>query len=155
MSLRSSLRRIAQAGIMRGVDPLEERMLPRRRSSSCVVAGREEQGTSPPLLGGFRQRRLGHTRRADGPHFVDRSLLPGQGSSREEYKRSATEFHAAFSNTGFTIEDQIAEGDKVVTKFSLMSIHRSEFLGVPPSGEVRVYSSIRIRRTGRGKITGG
>jgi predicted ester cyclase len=152
MSLRSSLRRIAQAGIMRGVDPLEERMLARRRSSSCFVAGRGEQGTSPPLL---RQRRLGHTRRADGPHFADRSLLPGQGSSREEYKRLATEFRAAFSNTGFTIEDQIAEGDKVVTKFSLMSIHRSEFLGVPPSGEVRVYSSIRIRRTGRGKITGG
>lgn len=35
------------------------------------------------------------------PDFVDRSLLPGRGSSREGYKRSATEF----SVTDFTIED--------------------------------------------------
>jgi len=41
------------------------------------------------------------------PDFVDRSLLPGQGSSREEYKRSAAEFYAAFSMPDFTIEDQI------------------------------------------------
>ena len=87
------------------------------------------------------------------PDFVDRSLLPGQGSSREEYKRSAAEFRAAFSIADFTIEDQIVQGDKVVTKFSLMSIHRGEFLGVPPSGEVGEYSSIRIHRIVGGKIT--
>jgi predicted ester cyclase len=87
------------------------------------------------------------------PDFVDRSLLPGQGSSREEYKRSATELNAAFPNTGFTIEYQIAEGDMVVTKFSMMTIHRGEFLGVPPSGEVGEYSSIRIHRVAGDKIT--
>ena len=86
------------------------------------------------------------------PDFVDRSLLPGQGSSREEYKRSAAEFHAAFLNTGFNIEDQIAQGDKVMTKFSLMSVHRGEFLGVPPSGEVGTYSSIRIHGIVGGRI---
>jgi predicted ester cyclase len=85
--------------------------------------------------------------------FTDRSLLPGQGSSREEYKRSVTEFNSAFSFADFTIESQIAEGDMVVTKFSTRCIHRGEFLGVPPSGEVGVYSSIRIYRIVGGKIT--
>ena len=85
--------------------------------------------------------------------FIDRSLLPGQGSSREEYKRSVTEFQAAFSFTYLTIEYQIAEGDMVVTKFSTRCIHRGEFLGVPPSGEEGTYSTIRIHRIAGGKLT--
>jgi serine phosphatase RsbU (regulator of sigma subunit)/predicted ester cyclase len=85
--------------------------------------------------------------------FTDRNLLPGQGSSREEYKQSVTEFHDAFSFADFTIEYQIAEEDMVVTKFSTRCIHRGEFLGVPPSGEVGVYSSICIHRIMGGKIT--
>jgi predicted ester cyclase len=87
------------------------------------------------------------------PDFVDRSLLPGQGPSREGYKRSITEFRAAFSFADLTIEDQIAEGDMVVTKFSTRCIHRGEFLGVPPGGEVGVYSSIRIHRIVGSRIT--
>jgi predicted ester cyclase len=87
------------------------------------------------------------------PGFVDRGLLPGQVSSREGYKRSITEFRAAFSFDDLTIEYQIAEGDMVVTKFSTRCIHRGEFLGVPPSGEEATYSSIRIHRMVGGKIT--
>jgi len=87
------------------------------------------------------------------PDFVDRSLLPGQGSSRVEYKRSVTEFQAALSFADLTFEYQIAEGEMVVTKFSTRCIHRGEFLGVPPSGEEGTYSSIRIHRIVGGKVT--
>jgi predicted ester cyclase len=87
------------------------------------------------------------------PDFVDRSLLPGQESSREGYKRSITEFRAAFSFADLTIENQISEGAMVVTKFSTRCIHRGEFLGVPPSGEEATYSTIRIHRVVGGKIT--
>jgi predicted ester cyclase len=87
------------------------------------------------------------------PEFVDHSLLPGQGSSREGYKESGAEFRAAFSIADFTIEDQIVQGEKVVTKFSMRFIHRGEILGVPPSGEVGEYSSIKIHRIVEGKIT--
>src|SRR3712207_5005951 len=52
------------------------------------------------------------------PDFVDRSLLPGQGPSREEFKRSAAEILAAFSVVGFAIETQIAEGDLVATRYT-------------------------------------
>ena len=87
------------------------------------------------------------------PDFVDRSLLPGQGSSREEYKQSVAEFYAAFAIADFTIEAQIAEGEMVVTKFSTRCIHRGKYLGVPPSGEVATYSSIKIHRIVGGTIT--
>jgi predicted ester cyclase len=80
-------------------------------------------------------------------------LLPSQVSSREEYKRSVTEFHAAFSHTGFTIEDQVVQGDKVVTKFSMTTTHRGTFLGAFPSGEEGIYSGIRIHRIVGDKIT--
>jgi predicted ester cyclase len=87
------------------------------------------------------------------PDFVDRSLLPGQGSSLEEYKQWAAVAYAAFSFADFTIEDQVVQGDKVVTRFSTRCTHRGEFLGVPPSGEVGEYSSIRIHSIVGGKIT--
>ena len=87
------------------------------------------------------------------PDFVDHSLLPGQASSREGYKQSAAEFYAAFSFADLTIEAQIAEGEMVVTRFSTRCIQRGEFLGVPPSGEVGTYSTIRINRIVGGKIT--
>jgi predicted ester cyclase len=87
------------------------------------------------------------------PDFVDRSLLPGQGSSREGYKSSVTEFQAALSFADLTFEYQVAEGDMVVTKFSTRCIHRGEFLGVPPSGEEGIYSSIRIHRIAGDQVT--
>ena len=105
------------------------------------------------LLEGFVSGDLDTIDEVLAPDFVDRSLLPGQGSSREGYKRSVTEFRAAFSVADFTFEYQIAEGDMVVTKFSARCIHRGEFLGVPPSGEEGTYSTIRINRIVRGKVT--
>ena len=105
------------------------------------------------LLEAFVNRELDTVEELLAPTFTDRSLLPGQGSSREEYNRSVTEFHAALSFADVTFEYQIAEGDIVVTKFSARCIHQGEFLGVPPSGEEGTYSSIRIHRIVGGKVT--
>jgi predicted ester cyclase len=69
------------------------------------------------------------------PDFVDRSVLPGQGSSREEYKQSVVDMLGAFSNTSFTVESQIAEGDIVASRFTGRSVHRGTFLGVAPTGD--------------------
>jgi ketosteroid isomerase-like protein len=45
------------------------------------------------------------------PDFVDRSLMPGQGPTREDYKLSMKESNDAFPITSITIEEQVAEGD--------------------------------------------
>jgi predicted ester cyclase len=121
----------------------------------AVVSSEQEKNKALArrFLEGFLNGDLETIDEGLAPDFTDRSLLPGQGSSREEYMRSVTAFRAAFSFADFTFEYQIAEGDMVVTKFSTRCIHRGEFLGVPPSGEVGVYSSIRIHRIAGGKIT--
>ena len=80
------------------------------------------------------------------PNFVDRSLLPGQGPTREDFKRSVAEIIDAFSITSFTIEEQVAESDTVVTKYRQSSVSRGEFMGFPPTGEEETAEGIRIHR---------
>ncbi|HEX5912884.1 MAG TPA: ester cyclase, partial [Rubrobacter sp.] len=60
------------------------------------------------------------------PDFIDRALVAGQGPTREDFKRSSEEFLGAFSYTSYTIEEQIAEGDKVVTKFRASGVRRGD-----------------------------
>jgi hypothetical protein len=59
--------------------------------------------------------------------FVDRSLMPGQGSTREDLKRSVAEIQEAFSTTSFTIVVQLAEGEtsenSVTAKFAEFLFH--------------------------------
>ena len=87
------------------------------------------------------------------PDFVDRSVLAGQEPDREGYLRGVLEEDATFSITSFTVEEQIAEGDKVVTRFRSRSIHdRGEFMGVTPTGkEIEVTGTI-VHRVLGGKI---
>ena len=68
------------------------------------------------------------------PDFVDRSLLPGQGPTREDFKRSVAQILDAFPITSFIIEEQVAEGDTVVTKYRQSGVMRGEVMGIPPTG---------------------
>jgi serine phosphatase RsbU (regulator of sigma subunit) len=86
------------------------------------------------------------------PDFVDRSLLPGQGPTREDFKRSVGEILDAFSTISFTIEEQIAEGETVVTKYTERSVIRGEFAGLPPTGTEETFEGIYIHRISDGKI---
>jgi serine phosphatase RsbU (regulator of sigma subunit)/ketosteroid isomerase-like protein len=87
------------------------------------------------------------------PHFVDHDRLPGQAPDREGYKRVITEYHAAFSNVRFLVEDQLAEGDKVVTRFIVRATHDlGELMGVAPTGREVTYKALAIHRIVGGKI---
>jgi ketosteroid isomerase-like protein len=87
------------------------------------------------------------------PDFVDRSLLPGQGPTREDYKRSVAQILDVYSTTSFTIEEQVAEGDTVITKYRQSSVQRREVMGVHPTGEEETGAGIYIHRISGGKIT--
>jgi steroid delta-isomerase-like uncharacterized protein len=87
------------------------------------------------------------------PDFVDRALMAGQGSTREDFKRTIEEIHNAFSTTSFTIEEQVAEGDTVVTKHIESHVSRGEFAGLPATGKEETNEGIYIHRLHRGKIT--
>ena len=80
-------------------------------------------------------------------------LLPDQQPDREGEKWVATQFAAAFSNRTLLIEDQVAGGDKVVTRFIVHATHdRGELMGVAPSGRELTNRAIVIHRFVEGKI---
>src|SRR5918992_224900 len=64
----------------------------------------------------------------------------------EDVKRFVGEFHEAFPNFQSTLEDQIAEGDKVVTRWRLRGTHQGEFRGVAPTGMEMEINGIGIFR---------
>jgi serine phosphatase RsbU (regulator of sigma subunit) len=87
------------------------------------------------------------------PHFVDHDRLPGQAPDREGYKRAIAEYHAALSNVRFLVEDQLAEGEKVVTRFIVRATHDlGELMGVAPTGREVTYKAMAIHRLVGGKI---
>ena len=88
------------------------------------------------------------------PDFVSHTkVLPGQPSDREGYKQTIAEYSATFSNRSFIVEEQVAEADKVVTRFTVRVTHdRKAFLGVAPTGGETTYKTIFIHRISGGKI---
>jgi serine phosphatase RsbU (regulator of sigma subunit)/predicted ester cyclase len=88
------------------------------------------------------------------PDFVNRNkLLPGQKPDREDYLRGIAAFHAAQSEGQLIIEDQVAGGDKVVTRFVVHGPHdRGDLMGVAPTGKVLTNRAIVIHRIVDGKI---
>src|SRR5215203_2176287 len=88
------------------------------------------------------------------PDFVDRNLIPGQRPGREVYLRALTQFHAAYSNTRYVIEKQLAEADEVVTTFAVSSTHaRGEWMGLVPTGREFKALQTLIHRIVGDKIT--
>jgi predicted ester cyclase len=79
--------------------------------------------------------------------------MPGQGPTREDFKRSVAEILDAFPITSYIIEEQIAEGDTVVTKYRESGVHRREVRGIPPTGEEEILEGIYIHRLSGCKIT--
>ena len=67
------------------------------------------------------------------PDFIEHVPLPGQGPGRDGLKGAIGMFLTAFPDLAWTTDEQIAEGDKVVSRFTWTGTHRGEFLGIPPT----------------------
>ena len=68
------------------------------------------------------------------PNFISRDTLTGEEASREDLKREIAEQAATSSDLHFSIEEQIAEGDKVVTRSIGSGTHDLEELeGLAPA----------------------
>ena len=64
----------------------------------------------------------------------------------------ARRYRAAFPNTRFDIEDHLAEGDRVATRWTVRGTHLGSLLGIPPTGRQIVVSGISIARLEAGLI---
>jgi len=67
-------------------------------------------------------------------------------------KKMVAESLATLSEASFSINDMVAEGDKVVTRWTLTAIHSGDFMGVPPTGNRLKMNGIIIDRFIDGKV---
>jgi steroid delta-isomerase-like uncharacterized protein len=83
---------------------------------------------------------------------VEQVPLPGQGPGLDGLKAVLKGFRMAFPDMHWLVEEQIEEGDKVVTRFVWSGTHRAEFFGVPASGRHVSVWGIVIDRFVDGRI---
>ena len=86
------------------------------------------------------------------PDFVDHSPLPGLPANRDGVRMLFSALCAAFPDLQATIQDQVAEGDKVVTRKTLSGTHDGLFMGLPPTGNRVSFEVIDILRLADGKV---
>ena len=74
---------------------------------------------------------------------VEQVPLPGQGPGLEGLKETLRGMRSAFPDLFFSVEEQIADGDKVLTRFEWTGTHRGEFVGIPATGRsVKVWGMV-------------
>lgn len=87
------------------------------------------------------------------PHYVlhDPSV-PGEVRGPEGIKQYVGMYRGAYPDTRFTVEDQIAEGDEVVTRWTGRGTHQGELMGIPPTGQEVTVTGIEFDRVSGGKL---
>jgi predicted ester cyclase len=70
----------------------------------------------------------------------------------EAAKQEAADFRRGFPDVISTIEDLIAEGDKVVARWRSRATHQGEYMGIPPTGKEVEFTGISVYRIEAGKI---
>ena len=90
--------------------------------------------------------------------FVDTVELHGVGpsiSGRKALGAFYTKFFAAFPDWHTTIDDMVAEGDKVVVRITSNGTHQRDYEAIPATGKPYTQHAIVIYRLSNGKIVEG
>ncbi len=86
------------------------------------------------------------------PDFVDHGGMTNP-PNLEGTKGFFTVLFAAFPDIRFTIRQQLAEGDKVMTHKTFQGTHQGQFMGIPATGKQVAFDLIDIFTLADGKIT--
>jgi predicted ester cyclase len=70
----------------------------------------------------------------------------------EGFKENISTYRAAYSDARITVDDQIAEGDKVATRWTGRGKHDGDLMGVAPTGKQVKVSGLTLSRLANGKV---
>jgi steroid delta-isomerase-like uncharacterized protein len=87
-----------------------------------------------------------------GADFVDHVSLPGLPGGVEGVTQRHAMLFAAFPDIHVTLEDMIAEGDTVVTRYTVRGTNTGPLFGMPPTGKQATISGIDVSRLVGGKF---
>lgn len=84
--------------------------------------------------------------------FIDHNPPPGVEPSREGFRQLALGLQAALSDAHSSIDDLLAEGDKVVWRWTFRGTHTGPLMGIPATGKQITLTGITIDRLAGGQI---
>jgi steroid delta-isomerase-like uncharacterized protein len=86
------------------------------------------------------------------PDVVIRTPLPVEAAGAAALKEVFARLHLAFPDLKVTVEDMVAEGDRVAGRNSVSGTHQGDYMGHPATGRSVVYNEIFIFRFAGGRI---
>lgn len=84
--------------------------------------------------------------------FVDHNPVPGQSPGLEGLKQALVSFRAGFPDMSVSLEDAVAEGDRVATRARARGTHRGDFIGIPATGRRVDFGDITMWRIANGRL---
>jgi steroid delta-isomerase-like uncharacterized protein len=102
------------------------------------------------LYEAFNKQDLAQLDKLIASGYVDH---PRQFRGLKSYKQHLTMFYKSFPDSNETLEDIIAEGDKVCTRLKGTATHKGEYRGLAPTGKKITWEAVSIWRIVDGKIT--
>jgi steroid delta-isomerase-like uncharacterized protein len=85
-------------------------------------------------------------------HALQAPNMSGSSIGPEAYKRNVLAFLAGFPDLRWSIEDTIAEKDKVVACWTFSGTHKGDYLGIPATNKKVSVEGITIHNVAGGKI---
>jgi steroid delta-isomerase-like uncharacterized protein len=79
-------------------------------------------------------------------------FVPEEVRGLEGIKQFVSMYRTAFPDTHFTVEDQISEGDRVVTRWTGQGTQQGELMGISPTGNLVTVTGIEFDRVSGGKM---
>ena len=83
---------------------------------------------------------------------VSHATPPGMPNGLEGAKQLFRMYFVAFPDLHFSVENIIAEGDKVVARYTMSGTHKGELMGIPATGKTIAITGIDILRIAEDKI---
>ncbi len=84
--------------------------------------------------------------------YLGHQPAPDDIQGVEGAKHFAVIFRRAFPDLRTTVEDQVAEGDKVATRWTARGTHEGEFVGIAPTGNQVEITGLTISRIANSKV---
>ena len=100
----------------------------------------------------FNHQQLERAHEFVAADYLDHAALPGQAPGLAGAKHKWAMFLAGLPDLRVTIEELVAEGDKVAVRRSYEGTHQGELLGIPPTGKQVRIGGISIIWLADGKL---
>jgi len=101
----------------------------------------------------FNEGRLDRLNELLAPDYTYHEAPPGTPAGAEGIRQVVTQFRGAFPDLKITIEEQIAEGDRVCSRATTRGTHKGPLFGIPATGKSVTMTGITWVRVVDGKIT--